>query len=975
FSQDDVLFGLGGPDPMEVGDAYVCGSPLGGDPGFHDHFRNDMVDHGSPNMHGLSDIPYHDNSLAVPMDDYQSYPNDLQGDSRDFQTLQPPVAYDMDMGNHSQSSMGMVGGGGYSNGGTTEGMMYEQTTMLTNGDHSMMGGEDHYGMMEMKPSTSFGSYQQSPLPEHHGSPSVVVSQSSASASSRKQSRPNSRMSMSQKGGAGGGGGGGGLAHHLNTPSTSNNYSNSPVLPVKTIPVSSSGGGGGSSKKAPNRQQNGRKSKTQGANSVGAVLTKVHKLAATPAAGGAGMLRFSIEETKRVAELSSEIERLQSDRLHDNSVMIKNLEDQRAAIFYNALSSSGLPTPTVAPPVQQRPKTSHKKQIVAPSSPAYTPQCGTTYTPHDSYGGGPGTSYNATPAAPPPMQRQMYKVATTVASAAPVGGPPMFVQQQQGGPLQPQQQPNHHGMQQLQQVQQPQMMTAPSTPQGTRKAAGGGRGMMMRPTSNSAQQQPHPSISAALQQHPPGTTVRAALKQSALQHVQQHNMQQLQQQQPPMQQMQPQQQLHNHQQQLQQGQQQHQQHHMVPSTSAGPQPLLQLSLPVQQLQQQPHHQQQHQMRMDEGPTRLTAAQTARKMEERLQSRKRRMTNTFEVMSAQLLQPETELPFAGIDDIFRRLMPYHLLYEHDLDPQLEEEFDLQYLRAMVDADERKRRLISRMQRIAINEAVARKDEELNLLLFLDANYEKSSLEEERKMAKEEPDALISRARATALSLAATTLPPPSTRLAALKRPEGPAHSSLYESHPFVERRRIPTPPPLGVFHGLEESEVEDETEEDEEESSDAAAAAAPSGSASSAAPAASAAKKAAPESDDDEQASPEMGVPEERPTPPTRPAPAAAVPTISRPLPTTVPSNRPRPSPSKVHLAAASPARAPRVPPMVAVPTRPSGSKGVEAPAAHPPPLAVRNRMMEDRLKEEERRKKVEEREERAAEERKKKEEER
>ncbi|GMR49192.1 hypothetical protein PMAYCL1PPCAC_19387, partial [Pristionchus mayeri] len=621
-----------------------------------------------------------------------------------------------------------------------------------------------------------------------------------------------------------------------------------------------------------------------------------------------------------------------------------------------------------------------QQHQPPSSPGYTPQCGTMYTPtgHDGYSAVPGPShggYMPTPTGPQSMHQRgtMYKVTSAgpphagprgingvAAGAEGMGGaPPLFLQQQQHGQPPPQ-------------MVISSSTTATSTPSSTmtmgrRGGGAGSRTMMVRGGLPQSLQQPLPvqqlqqppmQQHPGLAQHPPGTTVRAALKQGGLQHLQQLNH-------------------HQQQPQLQQGPMQHaqlQQHRSSPmpstSTAHQPQPLLQLSLPVQQ-QPQP-------IRMDD-PFRQNPQVVARRIEEKRQGRKQKLQNAFEVMSQALLNPETEKPFTGVDDVFRRLIPYHLLYEHDLDPQLEEEFDLQFMRAMVEADEGKRRITERMRKIAIDEAIARKDEERNLLLFLDAEYEKQRLEEEKKISKENPDALQPIARATALALSAATplLPPPSDRLKELKKPEDLSTFTLYEYHPFVERRRIPTPPPVGKFHGLEESEVEDETEDEGQDSA---------GPSSSSAPIPASAIKRSPSSDD--EASPEMGWPAD--DLPQKAPPPSTVSHLHRPA--TVPSHHPLTMPDrKVKLEVASPrpaAAAGKVQPTqpikqeVASPARTKHTVSsratvpkYEMPEAIPVPLAKRNRMMEDRMKEEERRKKVEERERKEAEERRRKEDER
>ncbi|GMR49193.1 hypothetical protein PMAYCL1PPCAC_19388, partial [Pristionchus mayeri] len=298
-----------------------CSHDLFGEDRFYsdDPMPDHIVYDGQQLVDGLDDemvgIPY-DNSLVVPMDDSFEYPpNGTQGDSRDFQILQPPVsaAYDMDLG-HSQSSMGM---GGYSNGATNEALLYEQSATISNGDHHMMGvSEEHYGGM---PSTSFGGYQPSPMTEHQPSPSV----------SRGHSRPSSRSTAPK------GGGGGAIAQHLNAPSSSS-YANSPTPSAKPTPTKKANAA---------RPANGSRTKkartrilpTEGANTVGAVLSKANKLAANPPAA-TNTLQLSAEDTQKVAMLSMEIAKLEKDPSLHAKTRVDELTKQRAQIFVLALTA-------------------------------------------------------------------------------------------------------------------------------------------------------------------------------------------------------------------------------------------------------------------------------------------------------------------------------------------------------------------------------------------------------------------------------------------------------------------------------------------------------------------------------------------------------------------------------------------------------------------------------------------------------------
>ncbi|VDO78171.1 unnamed protein product [Heligmosomoides polygyrus] len=122
-------------------------------------------------------------------------------------------------------------------------------------------------------------------------------------------------------------------------------------------------------------------------------------------------------------------------------------------------------------------------------------------------------------------------------------------------------------------------------------------------------------------------------------------------------------------------------------------------------------------------RPSPAQTAKRLEEKRASRLSRLRNYFENLHESLSNPDTETPFSDLRDVLQRLLPYHAYV------------DCNYLRTQINLSEQRKRLEKRMRKVFYDEALhGTEPEEQNLLLYLDGEYEKRKLEEEKEMVKE-------------------------------------------------------------------------------------------------------------------------------------------------------------------------------------------------------------------------------------------------
>ncbi|EYC29910.1 hypothetical protein Y032_0005g2328 [Ancylostoma ceylanicum] len=134
-------------------------------------------------------------------------------------------------------------------------------------------------------------------------------------------------------------------------------------------------------------------------------------------------------------------------------------------------------------------------------------------------------------------------------------------------------------------------------------------------------------------------------------------------------------------------------------------------------------------------RSTPAQTAKRLEEKRAGRLSRLRNYFENIHGMLASPDTETPFSDLRDVLQRLLPYHAYGEPSFSEEHIEQFDSNYLRTTINLTEQRKRLEKRLRKVFFDEAMRTTEvEERNLLLFLDGEYAKRKLEEEKEYVKQ-------------------------------------------------------------------------------------------------------------------------------------------------------------------------------------------------------------------------------------------------
>ncbi|KAK6026338.1 hypothetical protein OSTOST_07722 [Ostertagia ostertagi] len=114
---------------------------------------------------------------------------------------------------------------------------------------------------------------------------------------------------------------------------------------------------------------------------------------------------------------------------------------------------------------------------------------------------------------------------------------------------------------------------------------------------------------------------------------------------------------------------------------------------------------------------------------------RLRNYFDSLHTTLANPDTETPFADLRDVLQRLLPYHAYGEPNLSDEHLEQFDTNYMRNNINLYEQRKHLEKRLRKVFYDEALnGTEAEERNLLLYLDGEYAKRKLEEEKEFVKQ-------------------------------------------------------------------------------------------------------------------------------------------------------------------------------------------------------------------------------------------------
>lgn len=219
-----------------------------------------------------------------------------------------------------------------------------------------------------------------------------------------------------------------------------------------------------------------------------------------------------------------------------------------------------------------------------------------------------------------------------------------------------------------------------------------------------------------------------------------------------------------------------------------------STPVRIVQLAPQSGQGHASSTAAPPTSMviprTAAQSARRIEEKRAQRKNKLREHLSALSGRLSSASTETPFAEPLDAMLRLLPFHVYHEPDLSKEALDDFDTLHLRKTIELEEEKKKLFRRFRTLAHKDAMHGSEEyEKTVLSFLDCEFERRALEEDKKSAAEDLRQFVSNSPYCARVKADPQKPPsPRERLDALKK-QATATPSKYmgqfEYHHFDER----------------------------------------------------------------------------------------------------------------------------------------------------------------------------------------------
>ncbi|KAI1714759.1 abnormal cell migration protein 38 [Ditylenchus destructor] len=126
-----------------------------------------------------------------------------------------------------------------------------------------------------------------------------------------------------------------------------------------------------------------------------------------------------------------------------------------------------------------------------------------------------------------------------------------------------------------------------------------------------------------------------------------------------------------------------------------------------------------------------AELAKKIEQKRVERKENLFKQLEALRDSLAEDDCEAPFYSKSDCIQRLLPYAFAYEPDVGQNVNEQFEHDLLRHAVKIEERKKRIEEKMRLVLMKEALGEKehDHELAMLFYLDGEFERRKLAEEK------------------------------------------------------------------------------------------------------------------------------------------------------------------------------------------------------------------------------------------------------
>ncbi|CAD5225445.1 unnamed protein product [Bursaphelenchus xylophilus] len=231
---------------------------------------------------------------------------------------------------------------------------------------------------------------------------------------------------------------------------------------------------------------------------------------------------------------------------------------------------------------------------------------------------------------------------------------------------------------------------------------------------------------------------------------------------------------------------------------------------------------------------TPKELAAMVKKKQEQRRNKIACFFNVIKEKLNETDYISPFKGLADVFDRLLPFGLLDEPEHSEEHLKHVDRELLRHQVYMDAKLKRIENKMRSIYFKDAVGENEHkaELNMLLYLDAEYERRRFEADKKEAKQDLEGFL---RESEIVRFGSDVDEVQEKMRALQNQKVEVPStSTYEYKEFDEEfffreiPRTPTPPTekkkqekrhkkpqFGYLYESDEDEDEEEDSESEEE----------------------------------------------------------------------------------------------------------------------------------------------------------------
>ncbi|KAI6216014.1 hypothetical protein M3Y94_00453500 [Aphelenchoides besseyi] len=226
--------------------------------------------------------------------------------------------------------------------------------------------------------------------------------------------------------------------------------------------------------------------------------------------------------------------------------------------------------------------------------------------------------------------------------------------------------------------------------------------------------------------------------------------------------------------------------------------------------------------------------AQRIEAKRETRRNKLAVFFRLLRERLDKTDFITPYESRADAINRLLPFALHDEPDFSPEYMEKVDYELYRHSVYMEDKVRNIEGRLRKIFYDDAMGKRehDYELNMLYYLDAEYEQRRLKTDQVDAKNDNDSFLRESEIIRSGVDYADLKERETKIPTRPDNFNDISQSQFEYHDFDERiyereiPRTPSPPRSKPRRGKKKREKQrylyasdlDDSEEDEDDEMD-------------------------------------------------------------------------------------------------------------------------------------------------------------